>query len=116
MARGTSKSEWTVAFDPQGNHLSYDPGVVWSGKPGVTVPTIQEPATLEFDAQLRFSHFERGRSSVIAVFERTSSGNHTTFSMFLSEFESLVPDLRDGFVTGRWGFTKNGSNTGIVRV
>lgn len=130
MARPNAKSQWTVAFDPRtGNHLSWDPGhVVEWHEDGTrsTEDTLQLIPTYEFNASLTFLRFERGRSSVTAIFKESRGSRRLVnergpifdreWSMFLAEFEKLVPYIKEGVVEGRWGFVKNGSNTGIVRI
>ena len=131
MARGTRKSTWKVAFDPlTGNHLSYDPGVVvMRGENGerITLDTLQLVPDVELTATLTFLRFHRGRSSIVAIFAGRETGltaalasagppQSREFSMFLAEFERLVPHLREGVISGRWGFAKNGNNTGLVRL
>lgn len=133
MAQGTRKSVWEVAFHPlTGRHLSYDPEIVYEYKDGVRTAhdTLHVVPDFEFDATMRFRRFERGRSSVTAIFESTErfTGGYVSeyesvpvpitreWSMFLAEFERLVPYLKEGIIYGRWGFTKNGANTGIIRL
>lgn len=129
MARASAKSVWTVAFDPRtGDHLSYDPGHVydWDGDNRKSTETQQLIPTFEFDATLTFVRFERGRSSATAIFRDEGKmiggwpypvkQRSREWTMFLAEFERLVPNIKFGRISGRWGFEKNGANTGIVRV
>lgn len=109
MARGTDKSDWTVAYNPRKKqHLPYDNGYYSSNS-----PVEYWAADLTFTAALVFKDYERGRSSVTVLME---DGNGWEYSMFLAEFMRLVPEMRGGVLVGQWGFVKNGSNTGIVKV
>ena len=78
--------------------------------------TIREFAkeNIEFTETLTFNGFERGRSSVKAIFIDT---NKNKIEMFLTECERLMFMLGDlRVITGTWTFIKRGMNIGVVLV
>lgn len=109
MARGSVKSDWTVAYSRVKKcHLSYDNGAYPSN-----LGVLYWSADKTFPATLTFKDYERGRSSVTVQLEDSNGWEYT---MFLKEFMRLVPKMIDGVIGGLWAFEKNGSNTGIIRV
>lgn len=121
MARGTEKSNWRVQFHPvTGDHLSYDSGSVYNPRHDPTDPssprvldTDERPATYTFQGVLKVVGSERGRSAVNIILQDTRGRK---YSMTFSEFMRLLPEMAYGAISGTWGFAKNGSNTGLVRV
>jgi hypothetical protein len=88
-----------------GNQLDYEyfctnPGIEWLDN-------------FEFEDELTFKHYGRGRSSVTFTLERT---NGKTVSMFVSDFSDAVPKLVDGKLKGRFTFVKKGTNYGCRMV
>lgn len=60
-----------------------------------------------------FSHFERGKSSVVGVF--ISKDKLLKVSMFISDLETILlrTDIKFPEITGYWTFVKKGMNIGI---
>lgn len=110
MAKGSVKSDWTVAYDPiEDRHLPYAPYTYSPYR-----PVAYWPAERTFAGELRLVGYERGRSSVTVQLE---DRYHFIYSMFFAEFMRLVPFISTGGrVRGEWGLEKNGSNTGIYRI
>lgn len=109
MARGTAKSDWTVAYNPRKKqHLPYDNEYYASNS-----PVEYWSADRTFPATLTFKDYERGRSSVTVLMQDPDGW---MYSMFFREFMRLVPKMQCGKIGGWWAFEKNGSNTGIVKV
>ena len=108
MARGTINSDWTVAYDPtRYKHLPYD------GRYGLPSATEYWAADYTFDGTLKVGGYEKGRSSVTVQWKDNTGFQ---YSMFFAEFMKLVPMLVDGELWAKWGFEKNGSNTGLYCV
>lgn len=105
MAKGSPKSDWTVAFKDC-HMLSWDGGYV--------TPDERVPAETQWDDDLEYVSYSRGRSSATVILRSLRS--LVEYEMFLAEFMRLVPVLRDGKISGRFGFEKNGSNCGIYAV
>jgi hypothetical protein len=91
---------YPIPFDSEGNQLHYNES--WRG--GEMRPNF------EFDDTLTYEGFSRGRSAAYVLFRR-SNGKKVT--MFLKELDELMPRLCGGHVTGRFTFTKRGTNYGV---
>lgn len=70
-----------------------------------------EKENFEFESELTFTGFIRGRSAARAQFK---DHNNNTLEMFLSEFENLIETgLPVNKLSGKWTFHKKGSNVGL---
>lgn len=95
--------EGPIPYDQYGNPLPY----VWQSDRVVWYPNTP------FHATLLFQRFERGRSSVKAIY-RQADDESWEAGMFLSEFESLVSaGHRPYRIAGEFDFVKRGSNYGL---
>lgn len=107
--QGTAKSDWAVAFHRDtGDHIPWD---YYYG--GADSPYHYEPATYEFTDTLEVRSYDRGRSSVTVQLADSQARLH---HMSFAEFMRLVPHMNGGRIAGTWGYSKNGSNTSIIRV
>jgi hypothetical protein len=109
MAKGSIKSDWTVAYDPY--HDKHLPYAAWNYSQHR--PVAYWPADRTFGGELAFVGHERGRSSATVQLKDKYG---FVYSMFLAEFMRLVPNMEFGRIGGTWGLEKNGSNTGIYRI
>ena len=98
LAPSTKPEHIRVAFDGNGNHewAAWGKDIHWE---------IGTP----FEDILTFDHFGEGFSSIQAVF-RNSAGQLRT--MFLSDFEEVIPKLVDGKLTGKFEYRRMGNRTG----
>lgn len=62
---------------------------------------------------LTFDHFGSGMSSIQAVFTNEAGQRRT---MFLSDFEEVVPLMREGVLTGSFRYRRMGNRTGCQLV
>lgn len=67
-----------------------------------------------FTDSLKYKSYSRGRSAAYFEFERLSSKTEVT--VFLKEFEDIVPHMNKGVVKGRFTFCKRGQNFGCRRL
>lgn len=74
---------------------------------------LVEVDNIIFQQTFIFSHFDRGRSSVVAVF--ISKDKIFNVSMFISNLEEMLVNSEVNFpeITGYWTFVKKGMNIGI---
>lgn len=93
--------DYQIPFDNNGNQMSYPGGY---GSRGCN---WRDNAI--FEDTLKFQYSGRGRSAVTLHFERASGGQVT---MFLKDFEAIIPKLHEGTITGKFAFTKRGTNYG----
>lgn len=68
----------------------------------------------EFDAELEYVTYYRGRSAAYFHFRDTSTG--AEHSMFMTDFEETIPHMVRGRIRGTWTFIKRGQNYGIRMV
>ena len=92
-----------VAFDADGNH-------VWDGRGR----DIHWEEGAPFKGMLTFDHIGRDNSSVQAVFKDVALGQKRT--MFISDFEEIVPLLKCGTLTGTFGYHRKGNRTGCYLI
>jgi hypothetical protein len=86
-------------FDKRGNQVSYPD---WN---------CEMRPVEQFEDELTFVEFVRGRSAANAIMRRSSG---ETVSMFLHDFEPLVRHLRGGKIEGLWIYVKRGANYGVA--
>jgi hypothetical protein len=70
-----------------------------------------------FVSALQFSHFERGRSSAVAVFNPIDAYGTPCglrYYMFLKDLGDSIPHLKNGVLTGTFKFVKRGANYGVA--
>jgi hypothetical protein len=104
----SKKGDYSIPFDKDGNQLHYPDW--WSmdrDGPGDWRPNVA------FDDTLTYSGYERGRSAAYFRFVRADGKGVT---MFLTDFEEVVPKMVRGKVAGRWTFCKRGQNYGVQLV
>ena len=95
------KKKIQVPFDTEGNQMHHPYGF----------GELKEYRdNYEFFTTLTFSYFCRGCSAAYAKF-RSASGMGCT--MFLKEFEEVIPYLKNGSITGTFTFCKHGQNFGV---
>jgi hypothetical protein len=95
------KKPFQIPFDLHGNQLSYNAS--WM--------KIEWKDNFEFEDTLKLVDYERGRSSVTFTMVRTDK---TTVSFFVSDMVDVIKSeaYKAGSITGRFTFTKKGSNYG----
>ncbi len=94
-----------VPFNDDGNMLGYPCGYV----------TDYRELSEEFKANLSYTGFSRGRSSIKAHFEDVSSG--VKYEMFMKDLDTILKDSGNVIeVLGLWTFQKRGMNFGIKLV
>lgn len=93
-----AKGNYQIPFDDKGNMLTYD----W----GYNV--IHHVDNHEFEDELEYVDYGRGRSSVTFKFKRLQTG--TTVEFFVSTFSDIIPHINEGKIHGRFTFVKQGSN------
>src|SRR3954465_11517199 len=64
----------------------------------------------EFTDKLKYVSYQRGRSAAYFIFERESTKTQVT--VFMRDFEKLIPKLSRGSVKGTFTFVKTGMNYG----
>ena len=64
----------------------------------------------EFDTEMEFVTFRRGRSAAYGIFMNLKTG--TTVTVFMKELEHIMRHISHGRVRGRWTFVKRGQNYG----
>lgn len=101
------KGEYKIPYDMSGNMLHYASDAAWAGK-----PDWRDNA--EFEAELEFTGFSRGRSAAYAVFE--SVPDKRSFPMFLSCLHRAMAKLNGGRLKGRFRGCKKGMNYSVEMV
>lgn len=100
---GTHKSVWRVSFDAAGDHLAQSRSHrKW----------FDQPADTRFLGTLVYDSYGTTRSS--AEITLKDDVTHILYRMSLAEFMIIVPKLKDGALTGLWGFKKNGTSTTLA--
>lgn len=89
-----------------GNQMEYEFNYYKDGK--LNSPILVD--NFEFEDELEFIDYGRGRSSVTFTFERLS--NAKTVSMFVSDFSGAIPHMINGKLKGKFTFVKKGQNYG----
>lgn len=104
--------QYQIPFDAEGNQQHY-PSITW----GPTDPETGRPTRIEptwrdnvvFDDTLTYNSFGRGRSAAYFEFRRQDG---TTVTVFMKEFDEMIPHMNAGVVKGRFRFIKRGMNYG----
>lgn len=65
-----------------------------------------------FDGTLVFKGYMRGRSAAYFKFEAQTEEKRFGVTVFLTDFEEMIPEMVRGAVLGRFTFTKRGTNYG----
>lgn len=97
-----AKGDYQVPFDADGNQQDY-PG--WRG--------TEWRDNFEFEDFLAYKNYGRGRSSITFTMERSNGG---TVSVFVSDFDDMLPHMTFGKLHGRFTFVKKGQNYGCKLV
>jgi hypothetical protein len=98
---GTDKSVWRVGFDTNGDHVSRN-----------RQHASQQPADTRFLGTLVYKGYSTTRSSAEVVLKDNVTSRH--YLMSLAEFMAIVPLMREGELSGEWGFKKNGTSTTLA--
>lgn len=93
--------EYQIPFSKSGDQQHYPDdwygGVVWKDNE-------------VFEDSLVYEGYSRGRSA--AYFDFTRKGTGTRVTVFLKDFEAMVPKMVRGSISSRFTFTKRGQNYG----
>lgn len=68
----------------------------------------------EFEDEMKFSSFERGRSAAHAIFESLS--DQRKYQMFLTNLADAIEHFDKGHLKGKFTFTKKGTNYGVALI
>lgn len=98
------KGVYQIPFDNDGNQKHYPES--WKG--------LQWKDNYEFDDELHFTTYGRGRSA--AYFIGAMASNGMTVNVFITDFMDLMPHMVHGKVTGKFSFVKRGQNYGCKLV
>ena len=101
---------YQIPFDDQGNQQHYPSNIYRDGK--IIGPVFKDNE--EFEDALIYDGYSRGRSAAYFNFERKSTGTNVT--VFLTDFEDMIPIMVNGGITGRFTYTKRGQNYGVKLV
>lgn len=96
--------DYEIPFDKEGNQLHYSNG--WT-EPSYWAKNVP------FEDVLTYAAYRRGRSA--AYFEFTRA-NGKSVTVFLKDFEGMIPRMTAGAVAGTFVFTKRGQNYGAKLV
>ena len=99
-----AKKEYLIPFDEDGNQVHYPES--WRK------PTFKP--NYEFADALEYKTYHRGRSAAYFEFQSITTGKK--FTMFMTDFNDIVPRLVKGMISGTFTFTKRGQNYGVKRV
>lgn len=98
---------------PTPRHRQHD----WDkkGPPTViaTIAAVINKPNYVFSDTLTYSHYEKGRSAVNFIFNRS---DNRMVSIFITDFEQMLKKLIDGKITGQFTFCKRGANYGCKLV
>lgn len=102
--------DYKIPFDIDGNQQHYPENRYRDGK--IIEPNFRDNE--EFKDTLIYDGYSRGRSAAYFNFERKSTGTNVT--VFLTDFEDMIPVMINGEITGRFTYTKRGQNYGVKLV
>lgn len=97
-----AKGEYKIPFRG-GNQLGY----AYDGE-----RDVEWVDNFKFEDTLTYDSYGRGRSAAHFYFLRKSNGRRV--SIFLRDFEDMVPKLNAGEIAGAFTFRKRGQNFGCV--
>lgn len=100
----SKKGDYSIPFDAAGNQVHYPDWWSMEREPG------EWRENFVFSDTLTYAGYQRGRPAAYFKFTRESGASVT---MFLTDFEDIVPNMAHGKVTGRWTFCKRGQNYGV---
>lgn len=89
--------------DKDGNMLDYD---------GLYYQVADWKPTEPFVAQLSFSHYEKGRSSLRFIL--VDSATNRQWSMMANSIDLFVNNSVNGRILGKWSTVKRGANYGLI--
>lgn len=102
--------DYQIPFDREGNQQHY-PEVWYVGVyPNHKADGPHWRENEPFDDKLTYVGYRRGRSAAYFAFRRT---NGNTVTMFLKDFEAVVPLMQCGQIDARFRFVKRGQNYGV---
>lgn len=100
--------DYEIPFDRKGNQQHYpEPDYSMSNGYKCVDPVWKQ--NHEFSDILTYQEYRRGRSAAYFVF-KTSDGKERT--VFLKEFEQMLPHMVRGSITGTFTYIKRGMNYG----
>jgi len=102
-----NKTNYEIPFDENGNQLSYP--ATWMN--GYQNKDVIFKDNFIFEDTLCFVEFQRGRSSAIAKFHRSSTNTYCT--VFLSDLAEIIKNMKYGNIQGTFTFCKKGQNYGL---
>jgi hypothetical protein len=83
-----------------------------NGKYVVVPPAFRD--NFEFEDRLKYISYQRGRSAAYFIFERESNNQKVT--VFMRDFQTMIPKLSRGKIKGTFTFVKTGMNYGCKLV
>lgn len=109
------KGEWIVTgflthFDYVNDNALYESYVDETGGLRYRRPETIYIDNIPFEKTLTYDGFYRGRSAAGMIF---IDENNVPYTVFLKEFEKMVPIMVHGKVTGKFWYVKRGTNFGI---
>ncbi|WP_316207418.1 hypothetical protein [Bradyrhizobium sp. SZCCHNR3118] len=110
----SKKGQYQIPFDKDGNQQHYAES--WwvdlpNGKYERAGPEWRD--NVPFQSTLTYVGFSRGRSAAYLDFKRA---NGKLVTVFMKDFEAMVPHMIKGSVSGTFQFTKRGQNYGCQLV
>lgn len=96
--------QYKIPFDKNGNLVCYA-GYSW-------VEKLVD--NYIFEDELEYVCYGRGRSSV--TFEFISLKDGRKYEMFISDFDSIVNEMKNGKIKGKFTFVKKGQNFGFKKI
>lgn len=98
-----TKGKYQIPF--RGDFLMHYPGyyddIVWKDN-------------YEFSDILEYVEYGKGRSSTVFYFKSKTDGK--SYSMFVSDFDSIVNNMMNGVIEGKFTFVKKGQNYGLKMI
>lgn len=107
------KGNYQIPFDKNGNQQHYPESWYVGEWPKHTTEGPDWRDNAPFTDTLMYAGHRRGRSAAYFQFLR-SDGTHVT--MFLADFEQVVPHMMCGHVSGTFAFVKRGQNYGAYLI
>lgn len=100
-----AKGEYKIPFDGDGNQLHYPEKWCQGG--------LHWHDNAPFATTLTYDGYSRGRSAAYFDFK---DRHGKSVVVFLKDFETMVPHMVNGGITGTFQFTKRGQNYGCQLV
>jgi hypothetical protein len=96
-----SKKAYQIPFDKNDEMMNYPES--WEN------PIWKD--NYEWEDELKYESYGRGRSAAYMIFVSTQTNK--TYTMFLTDFDSIVSLLSGGALKGTFTFQKRGQNYGV---